>query len=178
MLRVAEETLRHVPDVQFLHYGPVTPGEEDYGRSCETLHAQLGLGERFRFMGRTTDPTGVVRDADVVLMSSISEGLPMSILEAMGQGRPVVSTGVGGVRDVVSGCGVVTAPGDVHGLAMGITTLLRNPQLAWSLGQRGHRRLSRLFNEASCVDRYRDILNAAVSVPLTGADPTRRRLAS
>ena len=55
-----------------------------------------------------SDPNGVVRDADVVLMTSISEGLPMSILEAMGQGRPVVSTGVGGVPDVVRGCGVVT----------------------------------------------------------------------
>ena len=56
-------------------------------------------------------PTGSVRDADVVLMTSISEGLPMSILEAMSQGRPVVSTGVGGVPDVVKGCGVVTAAG-------------------------------------------------------------------
>ena len=97
MLRVAQETLRHVPDAQFLHYGPVTEGEEAYGRSCLALHEQLGLGDRFRFMGRTKDPNGVVRDADVVLMTSISEGLPMSILEAMGQGRPVVSTGVGGV---------------------------------------------------------------------------------
>ena len=100
-----------MPDAQFLHYGPVTDGEEAYGRSCLALHEQLGLGDRFRFMGRTTDPNGVVRDADVVLMTSISEGLPMSILEAMGQGRPVVSTGVGGVPDVVKGCGVVTPPG-------------------------------------------------------------------
>ena len=130
MLRVAQETLRHVPDAQFLHYGPVTEGEEAYGRSCHALHEQLGLGDRFRFMGRTKDPNGVVRDADVVLMTSISEGLPMSILEAMGQGRPVVSTGVGGVPDVVRGCGVVTPPGDVHGLAMAVATLLREPELA------------------------------------------------
>ena len=130
MLRVAQETLRHVPDAQFLHYGPVTEGEEAYGRSCHALHEQLGLGDRFRFMGRTKDPNGVVRDADVVLMTSISEGLPMSILEAMGQGRPVVSTGVGGVPDVVRGCGMVTPPGDVHGLAMAVATLLREPELA------------------------------------------------
>ena len=82
----------------FLHYGPVTAGEEAYERSCRSLHAQLALGDRFRFMGHTTDPNGVVRDADVVLMSSISEALPMAILEAMGDGRPVVPTGVGGVR--------------------------------------------------------------------------------
>jgi glycosyltransferase involved in cell wall biosynthesis len=109
-------------------------------------------------MGRTSDPNGAVRDADVVLMTSISEGLPMSILEAMGQGRPVVSTGVGGVPDVVKGCGYVTAPGDVHGLATGVATLLRRPEFAWKLGRRGHARLGRIFNEAACVDGYRDLL--------------------
>jgi polysaccharide biosynthesis protein PelF len=163
MLRVAQETLRTVPDAQFLHYGPVTEGEDAYGRSCFALHEQLGLGERFKFMGRTTDPNGVVRDADVVLMTSISEGLPMSILEAMGQGRPVVSTGVGGVPDVVKGCGYVTPPGDVHGLAMAVATLLERPALAAQLGLRGHARLARRFNEEVCVDGYRDLLRGAAS---------------
>jgi polysaccharide biosynthesis protein PelF len=149
MLRVAAETLRHVPDATFLHYGPVTAGEEDYGRSCETLHARLGLGDRFRFMGRTSDPDGVVRDADVVLMT---------VLEAMGQGRPVVTTGVGGVPDVVRGCGVVCPPGDAHALAMGVVSLLRRPNLAWRLGRRGHRRLARTFDEAACVAGYRELL--------------------
>ena len=159
LLRVADETLRLVPDARFRHYGAVTPGEEAYGRSCFALHERLGLGDRFRFMGRTTDPNGAVRGADVVLMTSISEGLPMSVLEAMGQARPVVSTGVGGVPDVVKGCGVVTAPGDDHALAMAVVMLLRNPELAWRLGRRGHGRLGRIFNEAGCVDGYRELLH-------------------
>jgi glycosyltransferase involved in cell wall biosynthesis len=158
LLRVAAETLRIVPGARFAHYGTVTDGEEAYGESCLALHARLGLGERFRFMGRTSDPHGVMRDADVVLATSISEGLPMSILEAMSQGRPVVCTGVGGVPDVVRGCGVITPPGDDHGLAMALVMLLRNPDLAWRLGCRGHGRLGRLFNEAACVDSYRDLL--------------------
>ncbi len=173
MLRVAEETLRHVPDTTFLHYGPVTEGEDDYGRSCLALHERLGLGERFRFMGRTSDPEAVVRDADVVLMSSISEALPLSILEAMGQGRPVVSTGVGGVSDVVKGCGVITAPGDAHALAMGVVTLLRRPEMAWSLGRRGHARLARIFDEAACLSGYRELLGSlgarAPAGPVTAA---------
>jgi glycosyltransferase involved in cell wall biosynthesis len=176
MLRTAAETLRHVPDATFLHYGPVTAGEEDYGRGCLALHAQLGLGDRFRFMGRTTDPEGVVRDADVVLMTSISEGLPIAILEAMGQGRPIVTTGVGGVPDVVRGCGVISAPGDAHALALGIVSLLRRPDLAWRLGQRGHRRLARTFSEASCVSGYRDLLEdvaAARSPRRPEAQPNR-----
>ena len=89
-----------------------------------------------------------MRAADVVLMTSISEGLPMSVLEAMSQGRPIVSTCVGGVPDVVKGCGALAAPGDDHALAMAVVMLLRNPDLAWRLGRRGHGRLGRIFNEA------------------------------
>jgi glycosyltransferase involved in cell wall biosynthesis len=173
MLRAASETLRHVPDATFLHYGPVTAGEEDYGRSCRTLHARLGLGDRFRFMGSTSDPQGVVRDADVVLMTSISEGLPMAILEAMGQGRPVVTTGVGGVPDVVRGCGVVVPSGDAHGLAMGVVTLLRRPSLARRLGERGHRRLARTFDEAACVSGHRDLLHDVAAGRRSGAAEDR-----
>jgi polysaccharide biosynthesis protein PelF len=158
MLRVAAQTTAHLPGAKFLHYGPVPRGEEIYGRSCVALHQRLGLGERFRFMGPTADPTGVVRASDVVLMTSISEGLPMAILEAMGQARPVVSTGVGGVPEVVRGCGLVCAPGDDHGLATAVVMLLRNPELAWRLGRRGHSRLGRLFNESACIDGYRELL--------------------
>jgi len=159
LLRVAAETLRVVPGARFEHYGSVTEGEEAYERSCLALHAQLQLGDRFRFMGRTTDPNGVVRSADVMLMTSISEGLPMSVLEAMSQGRPIVATGVGGVPDVVKGCGALAAPGDDHSLAMGVVMLLRNPDLAWRLGLRGHQRLGRLFNEDACVEGYRSLLH-------------------
>ena len=121
-------------------------------------------------MGRTTDPNGVVRAADVVLMTSISEGLPMSVLEAMSQGRPVVSTGVGGVPDVVKGCGAVSSPGDDHALAMAVVMLLRNPDLAWRLGQRGHDRLGRIFNEAACVEGYRELLHAMTRRRARGCD--------
>jgi glycosyltransferase involved in cell wall biosynthesis len=159
LLRVAAETLRVVPDACFHHYGTVTEGEEAYGHSCKALHERLGLGERFRFMGRTTDPNGVVRGADVVLMTSISEGLPMSVLEAMSEGRPIVATCVGGVPDVVKGCGALVAPGDDHSLAMAVAMLLRSPQLAWRLGKRGHDRLGRIFNEDACVEGYRELLH-------------------
>jgi glycosyltransferase involved in cell wall biosynthesis len=158
LLRVAAETVRVLPSARFEHYGAVSEGEEAYEHSCLRLHERLGLGPRFRFMGRTTDPNGVVRAADVMLMTSISEGLPMSVLEAMSEGRPIVATCVGGVPDVVRGCGALAAPGDDHALAMGVVMLLRNPGLAWRLGRRGHDRLGRLFNEEACVEGYRELL--------------------
>jgi glycosyltransferase involved in cell wall biosynthesis len=105
----------------------------------------------------------VVRDADVVLMTSISEGLPMSILEAMAQARPVVATAVGGVPEVLRGCGIVPPPGDVHALATGVVTLLRNPQLAERLGQRGFERVHRFYTRTACLDGYRDLLGELTS---------------
>jgi len=157
MLRVAAEVISRMPEATFRYYGPVTQGQEAYGRSCDELHARLGLGDRFRFMGPTHDPNGVIRDADMVLMTSISEGLPMALLEAMSQARPVVSTGVGGVPEVVCGCGMVAAPGDTHALALAVLTLLRNPELATELGRRGHGRVQRVFARSASLTGYRDL---------------------
>jgi polysaccharide biosynthesis protein PelF len=166
MLRVAVEVSRRVPGARFEYWGPPTKGQEAYARACQELGRRLGAERCFRFMGSTRDPHEVVRNADVVLMTSISEGLPMSILEAMAQARPVVATAVGGVPEVLRGCGVVPPPGDVHAIATGVATLLRNPQLAAHLGRRGFARVHRIYTQTACLDGYRELLgklaNAAV----------------
>ncbi|HEX3833420.1 MAG TPA: GT4 family glycosyltransferase PelF [Solirubrobacteraceae bacterium] len=154
MMLVAQEVTRRMPEARFEYWGPVTSGQEQYGEACQRMHRQLGLGERFRFMGRTEDPHAVIRDADVVLMTSISEGMPMALLEAMAQARPVVATTVGGVPGVVKGCGLLAPPGDVHELASSVTTLLRNPSLARTLGQRGFERLHRRYTLSRCLGAY------------------------
>jgi glycosyltransferase involved in cell wall biosynthesis len=158
MLRVAVEVTSRLPEARFLYYGPVSPEQAAYGRSCEELHAQLGLGERFRFMGSTRNAAQVLRDADVFLMTSISEGMPMGILEAMSEARPVVATGVGGVPEVLHGCGIVAPSGDVHELAVSISTLLENPALAEELGRRGFRRVRERFTRERCLERYRGLI--------------------
>ena len=53
----------------------------------------------------------------------------------------------------------MTSPGDDHALAMAVVMLLRNPDLAWRLGRRGHGRLGRIFNERACVEGYRELLH-------------------
>lgn len=178
LLRVAAAVRRRVPDVTFLHYGPVPRGQETYAAACHRLHEQLRLGPDtddpedlgcFRFMGSTSDPTGVVREADVVLMTSISEGFPMSVLEALSQARPVVTTLVGGVLDGMRGAGITAAPGDVHGLADAVTTLLLEPELAERLGRRGHARVIRHFPQERCTGEYRQVLYELAGHP---AGPT------
>lgn len=162
MLLVAGEVTRRMPSARFEYWGPATPGQENYAAACELMREKLGLGERFRFMGRTEDPHGVIRGADVVLMTSISEAMPMTLLEAMAQGRPTVATSVGGVPGVLRGCGIVVPPGDAHGLATAVVTLLRNPALATRLGKRGYDRLRRRYALDHCVDRYRQLFGELI----------------
>ena len=165
MLRVAAQVIARMPEATFRYFGPVTQGQEAYGRSCHELHGRLGLGDRFRFMGPTQDPNAAIRDADLVLMTSISEGMPMALLEAMSQARPVVSTGVGGVPEVVRGCGMVAAPGDTHALALSTLTLLRNPRLASELGRRGHARVQRIFARSASLTGYRELFGSLAPGP-------------
>ncbi len=162
MLLVADEVTRRMPEARFEYWGPPTAGQETYAEACERMHKQLGLGERFRFMGRTSDPHGVIRGGDMVLMTSISEAMPMTLLEAMAQGRPTVATSVGGVPGVLRGCGIVAPPGDVHGIATAIVTLLRNPDLAVKLGRRGYERLHRRYTLERCVEAYSDLINELI----------------
>lgn len=158
LLRVAARVLERHPDATFLHYGPVPPGQDSYGEACSRLHSQLGLGERFVFKGPTSDPHAAIRGGDVALMTSISEGFPMAILEALSEARPVVTTQVGGVLDAMTGAGLTAAPRDVEALAEAVCALLEDPGLAEVLGRRGRARVLRRFDQAIFVDRYREAL--------------------
>jgi glycosyltransferase involved in cell wall biosynthesis len=168
-LRVARVVCDMDDEVRFLHYGPVTPVNESYYAMCLRLHHRLGLGDRFVFMGGTRDPRGAMRQGAVYLSTSISEGLPLSVLEAMTEARPVVATDVGGCADLVRGCGVLAPSGDVMGIAGGVKSLLDNPELAAAIGRRGFRRAERRFSRDLQLTRYRDLLEAMAVAPVRRA---------
>jgi glycosyltransferase involved in cell wall biosynthesis len=91
--RVAQE----VPEAELSIYG--------YGKLQNELAAQiaqLGLDGRARLEGRTNDSAATLQGLDVFVFSSVNEGLPLVILEAMAAGLPVVTTDVGGIPEVVS----------------------------------------------------------------------------
>ena len=165
MLRVAAEVLRRHPDAVFRHYGPVSPGQDAYFAQCERLHRWLYLRDSFRFMGPTSDPRGVIRGANLALMTSISEGFPMAVLEALSQGRPVVTTLVGGVLDAVMRAGLTAAPRDVFGLADATCALLEDPRLAATLGARGQARVRRRFTQEGMLASYRELFATLASAP-------------
>ena len=101
------------------------PGAElsifGYGPLAGELAGQierLGLQVRVRLEGRTGNPPGALQDLDVFVLSSVNEGLPLAILEAMAAGLPIVSTAVGGVPEVLDTQSAwLCPPGDAEALA-------------------------------------------------------------
>lgn len=166
LLRAAAWVLEKVPHARFDHYGPVPEGNERYRDECVALHADLNLGERFRFLGPIDDPDTALATATVSVLSSISEGFPISVLEAMAAGRPVVATAVGGVPEALSGCGFTVRPGDYEALGSGIVRFLNDPELTQRLGARGRQRVIHDFGQEGCLLAY-----AALIGELTGTEP-------
>jgi len=108
----------------------------------------LGLGDRMHFLGWRDDVPEVIAAADIVVLPSWSEGLPLAVLEAMACGKPVVATPVGGVaRAVVEGkTGLLVPPGKPGRLAAAISRLLQDPVEAARMGAEGRRRVESRYS--------------------------------
>jgi glycosyltransferase involved in cell wall biosynthesis len=93
---------------------------------------ELDISRHVIFTGFVENIPEIYSFSDVAVLSSLSEGLPQSLLQAMAAGVPVVATKVGGVPEVVlhEKTGVLTEPGDHEGLARGIIRILNNPDEA------------------------------------------------
>lgn len=114
-------------------------GDGERRAELETLARDLGLGGSVRFLGWRADMREVYADLDVVALCSNNEGSPVALIEALAAGRPVVSTRVGGVPNVVQDgtSGLLVPPRDPAALAEGILALLRNTDRAAELGRAG-----------------------------------------
>ncbi|HET8872328.1 MAG TPA: glycosyltransferase, partial [Gaiellaceae bacterium] len=108
----------------------------------------LGVTERVRLLGERYDVPKLLADADVFVLSSASEGMPVSVLEAMAAGLPVVSSRVGGVPElVVDGeTGILVRPGDASALAAALSGLITDPAKRRSLGAAGRARAEERFD--------------------------------
>jgi glycosyltransferase involved in cell wall biosynthesis len=120
--------------------------------TVEGIARNLGLGDRCHFLGWRSDLTNVYAASDVVALSSLNEGSPVSVIEAMAAGRPVVATAVGGVPDVVGdAAGILVPPGDHSGLADAILALLADPDRRAELGRKGRDIALRRFGSERLV---------------------------
>ena len=111
-------------------------GDGSLRPKLEAEAVQLGIDGRTRFVGWQADMRSVYAASDVVGLTSQSEGLPVSLIEAMASARAVVSTRVGGVPDLVQHdvTGVLVPPDDVRGFADAVQALLLDPRRRTALG--------------------------------------------
>jgi glycosyltransferase involved in cell wall biosynthesis len=132
------------------------------------------IGGSIRFVGSRHDVPELLQAADLVVQSSLYEGFPNAVLEAMAAGRPVVATAVGGtVEAVVSErTGILVPPRDSAALAAAIQRILTKPDLARSYGLAGRKRVEDDFSVARMVDRYADLYRELA--PTEGTPPPRR----
>jgi glycosyltransferase involved in cell wall biosynthesis len=124
LLRAARDVAARNLPVRFIAVGR---GEEE--AELLRLHRELGLGDRFRFLGYRDDAVHVLAGCDLFVLPSRYEGIPVAVLEALTMGLPVVATPVGTVPDVVTDGveGRLVAPGDPAGLASAIEEVAGDP---------------------------------------------------
>jgi glycosyltransferase involved in cell wall biosynthesis len=130
------QAIKHVkdyePKIKCLIYGESIT--LDYATSCANAVKELQLEDNIKFMGKTKEPEKVYNAADVVVISSITEGLPLTACEAMACGKAVVAADVGGTREAVQGCGLLVKSRNPYEMARAIITLLKDEKLRNDLG--------------------------------------------
>jgi glycosyltransferase involved in cell wall biosynthesis len=136
-LRAAARVAGELPDVQF-----VVVGDGPLRADLEALARRLGLAGRVEFLGYRAEAPALIAALDVLVVSSLSEGSPLVVLEARHAGVPVVASRVGGLPDQVRDGedGLLVPPGDDDALAAGLSALLAEPRRARALGEAGRRR--------------------------------------
>jgi glycosyltransferase involved in cell wall biosynthesis len=115
--------------------------------------ASSGLGDRFLFAGELDDVRPVLAAADVFAMASITEAMPLALVEAMAAGRPVVAPAVGGIPEIVTHGhdGLLVGAGDEHALAKAI---VEARERADELGPRAAETVRARFALGTMLDAY------------------------
>jgi polysaccharide biosynthesis protein PelF len=161
---------RLVPEVEAIVVGPE---DEDpaYAAECKSLAQQLGLDENLRFAGPTKDVRPYFGQADVNVLTSISEAQPLSLLEAGAAGLPSVATDVGACREILEGgpgapaCeagGIVVRACDPQAAAEAIAKILLDSALRRQMGGVMRKRVQSLYNKPRSIGTYDQLYSSLI----------------
>ena len=139
-------------------------GEGEQRQMLERHAAELGIGDRIRFLGRRSDVPLIMQASDLLVMSSAWEGFPYVIVEALASGLPIVATDVGGVREgVLDGVtGILTPSGDTQALARGIQALIDNRAMRATMSENGRRIFGDKFRDDAMLRRIDEEFEVAL----------------
>jgi glycosyltransferase involved in cell wall biosynthesis len=145
------------PDARLRLYGRTPPSAQPYRDKLDTLIVTLGLEGVVTFEGGVAESADAYKDAQLGVLSSISEGFPYSLIEAMACGLPAVATGVGGVAEAVADTGIVVPPRAPDLMGEAIVSLLDDGDRRRSLGVAARQRVLDHFTLEGCLEGYRSI---------------------
>ena len=125
---------------------------------------QHGLADRVHLLGLRSDVPAVLAAADLFVLPSLSEGLPLALLEAMFAACPIVATDVGQVRNALANgaAGILVKPGDSTALALALDRLLSDPAQARRLGSLAALRAAGEYDLSRMVQRYAAVYDQAL----------------
>jgi L-malate glycosyltransferase len=150
-IRTMEHVGRRCP-----HARLILVGDGPERGMIEEMVRQRSLGGTVRLLGQRNDVPRLLAASDISLLTSISEGIPLTLIEAMAAEQPVVSTRVGGVAEIVldSQTGLLAPSGDEAALADHILRLANDPTQRQQMGRLGRERAVALFSERTMHDHY------------------------
>jgi glycosyltransferase involved in cell wall biosynthesis len=132
----------------------------------EKQRSALGLQERVHLLGLRSDISEILNAADVFVLSSDYEGNPLSVMEAMAAGKPVICTAVGGVPELVDGgeeCGLLVPSRDVKALAKAMQYLLQNPEVRNTMGKAAAAKAIEQFDLSVMAEAYEKLYRAMIA---------------
>ena len=151
LLDACRQVFREIPQAYML-----IAGEGPLRGDLDRIVKEYGIVDRVKFLGWQPDVQSVLQALDLFVLSSHSEGMSNTILEAMASGLPVVATAVGGNGELVNDgdTGLLVPPDDPPALARAITALLRDPESRSSMGLRSRQRVLQDFSLETMASNY------------------------
>lgn len=150
-LMAAGEVLKKFPTLLF---GIV--GEGPHRSALEKLVRDVGIERSVVFTGLRADMPNVYASFDVFVLASLEEGMPMTVLEALASGLPVIATKVGAVAKLVfpTETGTLVQPKDAEGLAEALISFIEDPEFRVRLGQNGRSLVCKEYSSSVMSHRY------------------------
>lgn len=163
LIRAMSAISRNRPEAHLLIVG--APLDAVYTESLHQETARLGLEKNITFLGQAAGVPSILRACDVGVLSSASEGLPLSLLEYGWAGLPSVSTSVGQCAEVLDSgrAGILVNPGAPDQLAAAIQSLLESPAKRSESGRLFQEFVRKTFDPAAIVNKVCDIYEVALS---------------
>jgi glycosyltransferase involved in cell wall biosynthesis len=118
---------KSIPNILCKVYG--TAHNVEYAQRCMDTMNRYGLQHNVMFMGSTQSPEAAYAEADIVIMTSVTEGFPFSIIEAMACGKAIVAANVGGVAEALDGCGLLITGRHPYTFANALLKILKDKEL-------------------------------------------------